>query len=135
MAEFGSRSLKELETCDNRLIVLFSLVVDRYDCTILQGHRTMQEQKENFRKGVTTTLASKHLSNPSMAVDVSPYPIPENWGETDAKEMVKFYHFAGYVKAVADDLKIKIRWGGDWDSDKDFNDQTFDDLVHWELIG
>jgi hypothetical protein len=30
-------------------------------------------------------------------------------------------------------MGIGLRWGGDWDSDKDFSDQNFDDLVHWEL--
>ena len=134
MAVFGDRSIKELQSCNDGLIILFSDVVRNYDCTILQGHRTMEEQKANFRNGVTTTLASKHLSYPSDAVDVSPYPIPDNWGETDAKEMVKFYHFAGYVKARAETLGIKVRWGGDWDSDKEFDDQTFDDLVHWEIV-
>ena len=41
--------------------------------------------------------------------------------------------FAGYVQGVAEQLGIKIRWGGDWDSDFDFKDQTFNDLVHFEL--
>jgi len=28
----------------------------------------------------------------------------------------------------------KLRWGGDWDSDKVFDDQNFDDLPHFELV-
>ena len=34
---------------------------------------------------------------------------------------------------VAQDLDIPIRWGGDWDSDNNLNDQNFMDLVHFEL--
>jgi peptidoglycan L-alanyl-D-glutamate endopeptidase CwlK len=59
---------------------------------------------------------------------VAPYPI--DWNDTK-----RFYHFAGFVLGVAKSSKIAIpiRWGGDWDSDNDLNDQTFMDLVHWEL--
>ena len=63
---------------------------------------------------------------PSMAVDVAPCPI--DWEDTK-----RFYHFGGYVKAWAHALDIKIIWGGDWDSDNDFRDQRFHDLVHFEL--
>ena len=31
-------------------------------------------------------------------------------------------------------MNIKLRWGGDWNDNKDFSDQTFDDLVHFELV-
>ena len=31
-------------------------------------------------------------------------------------------------------MGIKIRWGGDWDSDTQVNDNKFDDLVHFEEI-
>ena len=41
---------------------------------------------------------------------------------------------AGYIQATADKLGIKIRWGGDWDSDGDLDDQTFMDLGHFELV-
>jgi peptidoglycan L-alanyl-D-glutamate endopeptidase CwlK len=50
-------------------------------------------------------------------VDVAPYPI-------DWEDYEKFYWFGGY-----------IRWGGDWDGDGDFKDQTLVDLVHWEING
>ena len=63
-----------------------------------------------------------------MGIDVAPCPI--QWNNSK-----RFYHFAGYVKGVADSLGIKICWGGDWDKDNDFDDQTFNDLVHFELIG
>ena len=31
-------------------------------------------------------------------------------------------------------MNIKIRWGGDWDSDNIMKDQTFNDLPHFEII-
>jgi hypothetical protein len=30
-------------------------------------------------------------------------------------------------------MDIPLRWGGDWDSDTEVNDNGFDDLVHFEL--
>ena len=41
---------------------------------------------------------------------------------------------AGLVLGIAAVFGIKIRWGGDWDSDNDLNDQKFMDLAHFEEI-
>lgn len=70
-------------------------------------------------------------------MDVAPYPI--DWGtegsaEERRKALARFYHFAGYVLAVADAQGVGLRWGGDWDGDQTFTDQAFDDLVHFELL-
>ena len=70
----------------------------------------------------------KHNRKPSAAIDVAPWPIP------DWEDLKTFYFFSGVVKGIANCLEIKIRWGGDWDSDNDLNDQTFNDLVHFELV-
>jgi peptidoglycan L-alanyl-D-glutamate endopeptidase CwlK len=134
MPKFSKRSLSRLNTCDPALQELFNEVIKTYDCVILEGHRSQKRQDTLFKSGASKVVISKHNYSPSLAVDVSPYPIPDKWGEGNAKEKAKFYHFAGYVKAVADQKGIAIRWGGDWDGDNDFNDQTFDDLVHFELL-
>lgn len=34
---------------------------------------------------------------------------------------------------LAHDLKIPIRWGGDWDADEDMHDHRLWDPAHWEL--
>ena len=136
MPKFSKRSQDKLNTCHPDLIRIFSRVVEKYDCSIQEGHRTIDRQNELFRqkKSKVTGGNSKHNSYPSDAVDVAPYPIPKNWGDGDFKEKAKFYHFVGYVKAAADDLRINIRCGADWDGDNDFNDQSFDDLIHFELV-
>jgi hypothetical protein len=136
--KFGKTSLSRIETCKPDLENLFKRVVSTYDCSILCGTRTRQEQDlaYNTKRSKVKWPNSKHNSNPSSAVDVAPYPI--DWGEKGTAEqrrkaIARFYHFAGYVKAMADVMNIKIRWGGDWDGDNNFADQRFDDLVHWEL--
>lgn len=140
MPNFSARSSARLETCDPRLVQLFEMVVAYYDCSIEGGARTPAEQVENVAHGVSKKLDSKHVVDHlhplSRAVDAAPYPVkwPYPGSSTYIKDIARFYHFAGYVKKCAEVLGIKIRWGGDWDADLDFADQTFDDLDHFELI-
>lgn len=129
MYKFSKTSLERLSTCHVDLQKLFNEVIKHYDCTIVCGHRSKEEQNLAFKKGNSKLQypKSKHNVYPSVAVDVAPYPI-------DWNDMSRFYHFGGYVLGVADILNIKLRWGGDWDSDNDLKDQTFMDLVHFELV-
>jgi len=129
MPFFSLRSRRQLNTCDDRLVQLFTHVVRQYDCTILEGHRDEERQNELYRQGLSKLRwpFGRHNTTPSEAVDVAPYPI--DWQDTE-----RFYHFSGYVQGQANALRIPIRWGGDWDRDYDLNDQTFYDLVHFELI-
>lgn len=134
MANYSRKSRERLETCDPRLQKVFNEVVKTYDNSILEGIRTPERQQMLFDTGKSETLNSKHIPRSdgySKALDVAPYPIDF---ENKAKKLARFYHFAGYVLRVAEEMGIKIRFGGDWDSDKDFEDQNFDDLVHFELI-
>lgn len=136
MPNFSKSSQQKLNTCHHKLVFLFETVVEKYDCTILEGARPDSKQNQLYKAGRSKKKGgqSKHNQSPSLAVDSSPYPIPKEWGEKDFKELAKFYHFAGYVKGTAARLGIKIRWGGDWNSNNKFNDQKFDDLVHFELL-
>jgi peptidoglycan L-alanyl-D-glutamate endopeptidase CwlK len=134
MPKFSTASKNRLYSCEKDLIRLFEVVAEKHDCTILEGHRSAAKQARLLKQGKSKVKVSKHNNTPSLAVDVSPYPIPEKWGESNFKEKAKFYYFAGIVKGAADNLRINIRWGGDWDNDSHFNDQTFDDLVHFELL-
>lgn len=133
MPSFSQASKDKLATCDQRLQTIFNDVIKHVDCTILCGHRGQKEQDEAFAKGASKLKwpNGQHNKLPSMAVDAAPYPI--DWSNKQ-KSLARFYFFAGYVKSVADSMNIKIRWGGDWDSDLDFTDQNFDDLPHFEVI-
>jgi peptidoglycan L-alanyl-D-glutamate endopeptidase CwlK len=104
-------------------------VIEGYDCTIICGHRDEDDQNALFKSGSSRVKwpNSKHNPKISLAVDVAPHPI--DWTNTR-----RFYHFAGYVQARADAMGIKIRWGGDWDGDKDLDDQKFFDLIHFEFV-
>lgn len=131
MPKFSTASLTQLDTADIRLQKLFKKVIEYWDCQVLEGKRSEAQQRINVAKGVSKTMDSKHvypLDKPSLAVDVAPYPI--KWNDIE-----RFYAFGGFVVGTAVSMGIKVRWGGDWDSDREFHDQTFNDLVHFEIVG
>jgi peptidoglycan L-alanyl-D-glutamate endopeptidase CwlK len=108
---------------------LFEKVVVDYDCTIICAFRNQADQEQAYRTGMSKKQwpQSKHNQENSRAVDVAPWPI-------DWEDRHRFYHFGGYVKAVAAGMGLRIRWGGDWDGDFNFKDQNFHDLPHFELL-
>ena len=130
--KFGTTSTSRLITCDKQLIWLFNEVLKYQDCTILCGYRDEAAQNKALaeKKSTVKWPNSKHNTLPSKAVDVAPYPIPENWTRP------QFDYFAGCVMTVAQQLGIKIRWGGDWNQNGVLVEpsQKFDDLVHFELV-
>jgi len=128
MPAFSEKSMEKLRTCHPDLVNLFQTVVTEFDCRVLDGHRGLGEQMAAVSEGRSKTPwpESKHNAEPSLAVDVAPFPV-------DWKDVRRFYYFGGYVRAVAAELGIAIRWGGDWDGDTVVKDQTFNDLVHFEL--
>lgn len=129
MNKFSQKSLERLNTCHPDLQKVFNKVIENYDCTIICGHRGKDEQDEAVRLGNSKLQwpNSKHNQLLSLAVDVAPYPL--DWNDTS-----RFYHFAGYVLAVANFMGVKLRWGGDWNGDLKFRDEKFKDLPHFELV-
>ena len=112
MPRFSKKSLSKLETCDKRLQDLFLRVVKKFDCTIIEGHRSKDRQNKLFNEGKSKLKYPKgnHNATPSKAVDVAHYPI-------DCKDRERFTDFAGYVVGIAYQMGLNIIWGGDWDID------------------
>ena len=131
MPSFGRKSRERLKTCNGDLQTLFEFIVKDFDCSILEGYRGEETQNKYFHEGKSLVKYpnGKHNDYPSLAVDVAPYPI-------NFKDRDRFHFFAGYVRAIADELGIKIRWGGNWSNDleKGFKRNEIDDLVHFELV-
>ena len=135
MPSFGERSLGNLGECHADLQVLFGEVVKAFDCSVIEGHRPEAEQEAAFAAGKSKLKwpQSKHNQQPALAADVVPYPV-------DWNDIKRFYLFGGYVLGVAEQLRRDgrishaVRWGGDWDQDFTWKDQTFHDLPHFELV-
>ena len=138
---FGRRSHSKKITCHRDLQLILDEAIKVIDFSILEGARSLETQQEYFAQGKSkldgVNKKSKHQVSDdeplSRAVDIAPYPI--DWNDS-----LRFAFLAGVMQSVATNLleenKIthKLRWGGDWDSDNDFKDQTFFDFPHFELI-
>ena len=158
MNTYSASSRKVLDTLHPDLKLVLEHVLRKHDHKLLEGRRSRATQANYVKLGVSKTMNSKHVPPPdlseedqkvwlSLAVDVTPYPVPEDWGKLSDilncdpeardrawKARVQFYTFARSMLDTAEELGIGLRWGGDWDMDGDFLDQDFDDLVHFELI-
>ncbi len=129
MPGFSEKSIAKLASCDPRLQRVFYEVVRNFDCTILEGHRDQERQNRMVDEGKSQVRwpDGRHNTVPSMAVDVTPYPVV--WDDRERQTL-----FAGYVLATAKTMGLDLRWGGDWSMDFEVRDNQFDDLVHFEIV-
>ena len=134
MPSFSTASRKRLLTCHPDLQRLFNRVIERRDCTIVSGRRGEVEQNELYRTGFSQRKYpySMHNQSPSVGVDAMPYHDCEphlRWEDIEST-----YNFIGYVQGIADLLDIEIRSGADWNMNDEFDDQSFVDVAHFELV-
>lgn len=120
MAKFilGDRSTKNLVGVNADLVkvVKRALELSPVDFTVIEGLRTKERQAELMKQGFTRTLNSRHIIG--EAVDILPLPV-------DWKNPKPFGLVAEAMKKAADELGVKITWGGDW--------KSFVDLPHYQI--
>ena len=124
MPKFGRRSKERLKGVNAKLVNVLNALIKIMDVTIIEGVRSEERQAELLEKGATKVKYSRHMSG--KAVDVAPYPV--DW---EARE--RFHYMGGMLRGIGQQMGLKVRWGGDWDSDGEIKDNSFDDLVHVEL--
>jgi len=124
MARFGKTSRRRLKGVDTKLVNVLNELIKIMDVTIIEGLRSEERQEKLLKEGKTKTRFSKHIQG--KAVDLAPYPI--DWNDRD-----RFHYMGGMVRGIGKQLNVNIRWGGDWDSDGEVADNSFDDLVHVEI--
>jgi peptidoglycan L-alanyl-D-glutamate endopeptidase CwlK len=125
----SENSINKLATCDERLQRVMNAAIKKIDFKIICGYRNEAEQNKAFCEGKSKLKFpySKHNKNPARAVDIAPYPLL-----FDAKQK-DFIELARVILDTAKALNIAIRWGGDWDGDGYWNDETFFDGAHFEV--
>jgi peptidoglycan L-alanyl-D-glutamate endopeptidase CwlK len=120
MARFtlGDRSTKNLVGVNADLVkvVKRALELSPVDFTVIEGLRTKERQAELMKQGFTRTLNSRHIIG--EAVDIVPLPV-------DWKNPKPFALVAEAMKKAADELGVKITWGGSW--------KSFVDLPHYQI--
>jgi peptidoglycan L-alanyl-D-glutamate endopeptidase CwlK len=129
MYNFSQRSLNNLKNVDERLVKICNELIKRIDFTVIEGHRSLERQKELFDKGFSKidgiSKKGKHNYSPSLAIDIIPYKKGLNPFDGTKESEKMFNDLAVEFKKVAKELNIKIVWGGDWVS--------FRDLPHFQL--
>jgi len=137
MPSFGAKSMQQLDTCHADLQRLCFRVIEFYDFSVLEGHRTVERQEKLFRLKQThidgISNLSKHNHSPALAVDLMPWPQEKN-GRDIWNDKFRWNYFGGLVMGVAREMNIELRWGGDWNGDFSNADQKFHDLPHFELL-
>mgnify|MGYP003136388181 CR=1 FL=1 len=128
MYKFGKKSKQRLKGVDAKLVNVLNELIKIMDVTIIEGVRSKEKQQEYFKNGKSKIdgVTKKGMHQLGKAVDLAPYPV-------DWKNTKRFYYMGGMLRGIAKQLNIKVRWGGDWDSDGKIKDQTFNDLVHIEI--
>ncbi|HLI66332.1 MAG TPA: M15 family metallopeptidase [Caulobacteraceae bacterium] len=85
---------------------------------VIQGLRTLAEEKANVAKGTSQTLHSRHLPNAAglaCAVDLAAI----DRGHVSWSPLL-YQTIASAMKAAANELSIPLEWGGDWKTLKDW---------------
>jgi peptidoglycan L-alanyl-D-glutamate endopeptidase CwlK len=146
--QFGKKSAAEWETLHRDLQLILNIVVEYIDFAIIQGARTVAEQQRLFKLGKSEldgiTQLSKHNVTEkrpkSMAVDLLPYKRGTNAFSGKVKDNARFYHLMGAIHVISEllfkmgEITHKVRFGIDWNRNMIFDDQSFDDMPHMELI-
>jgi peptidoglycan L-alanyl-D-glutamate endopeptidase CwlK len=128
MPAFGSNSLNVLKNVEPELVKVLEQAIEKVDFSVVWGHRDMEAQNTAFNEGKSQLRwpKSKHNANPSIAVDIIPYP--SGWVDLD-----KFNEMATYVLEAASQQGVRLRWGGHW---KNYTGQGEDDRdwAHFEMM-
>ena len=111
MYKLGKRSLERLEGVDERMVAVVKSAIHQsdQDFSVICGLRSIEEQKKLVARGASQTMKSKHIDG--LAVDLAAWEDGIRW------ELNLYDEIADAMKAAANDLGIKIRWGAAWHID------------------
>lgn len=144
--QLGNRSASKLEECHPDLlkIVQLALKVSEVDFGVAEGYRSPERQKSLFDQGKSKidgiNRKGMHNYRPSKAIDIFAYHPDLATRRKIAYDFNTICYLGGVLQSCAQILRAQgkishtLRWGGNWDRDGVIiHDQSFDDLVHFEL--
>ncbi len=131
MYKFGSRSIKRMEGVDQALVdvavralEISSNRIDGIDFTIPKygGLRTAKDQKKLFDRGASRAdgVTNKSRHQLGKALDVIAYV-----DGSASFEDEHLHKVAVCMLQAANELNVKLEWGGHW--------KTFKDLPHYQI--
>ena len=102
---FTKAGQAELKTVEPALQELANDVSNYFNCTILDGVRTIDQQRKNVASGLSETMNSKHLPDKngySRALDIAIYP--QNWNDKTDPKMSQWevdqVYFMGFMMGL-----------------------------------
>lgn len=116
----GTRSKQRLTGLHPDIVAVVELAITKTDVdfTVLEGMRTKARQRSLFERGSSKTMNSRHLTG--HAVDLGAYVDGEvKW------DWPLYHRIAKAMNEAAQELKVDLEWGGDW--------QSFPDGPHYQL--
>jgi peptidoglycan LD-endopeptidase CwlK len=116
--KLSNKSLSKLEGVNDDMVRVVSRAIEltEVDFGVIQGLRTLEEQKALFAKGASQTMKSKHLDG--LAVDLMAYV-----GGRGVWELNVYDEVADAMKAAAIEEGVALRWGAAW---------HIDDIREWD---
>ncbi len=118
----GRRSKQRLTNChpDMAAVVERAIQISCVDFTVLETLRTEQRQRNLVRQGKSLTKNSRHLGKvPKHTPELGPIAHAVDLGAwIDGAldwDWVHYFTIADAMKQAAEELKVRIKWGGCWD--------------------
>lgn len=130
MFKFSQKSINNLKGVKPELVKVVNraLELSTVDFGVCEGLRTVEQQREYVRQGVSQTMASKHITGD--AVDLYPSKLPDGW----QKNPKVWLPVLEAMKKAGDELGVKLRFGINWKNDPNLPIETkFIDAPHVEL--
>ena len=118
--ELSELSLKRLEGVNEGLkaVVIECAARCLFPFNVAEGLRSEEKQLEYYRLGKSQTKKGKHLTG--NAVDLYPLTM-----DRKAVDWNRFEDLAALMFQVAEEMDVKLIWGGNW--------KTLVDKCHFEL--
>ena len=116
----NSRSVSNLYGVTPKLVEVVTLAreLSEVEFEITEGVRSIERQQQLVKEGKSRTLKSYHILG--RAVDVVAYRDGKvTWDFEEYRKIAKAF------KEAANQLNVRITWGGDW--------VTFRDGVHFQI--
>jgi len=138
MYKFGERSKNNMIGVHPDLVAVMEAAIkdSPVDFTIIEGVRTQEIQQKLYAKGRTApgvivtnadgirAKSSHQVKDDGYGYAVDLYPYYN--GNVQVNDVARLRLIAAHIKNVANKMKIKIIWGGDWITIKDY--------PHFELV-
>lgn len=135
----SQRSISNLRGVHPDLVAVVKRAIEitEQDFIVIEGVRTQERQDELWAQGRTkpgpivtwTKDASSHgigKDGYGHAVDICPFPV-------DWNDISKFDAIYVAMMTAAQELGVRLRYGGDWDMDGRLREKGETDSPHFEL--